>query len=67
MKQPHIKENEELPDVNKMETGNLIEKEFRVIVIWMLKWLDKMFRNQAEVKNDIAEIRNTMEDFTERR
>ncbi|KAK1338661.1 hypothetical protein QTO34_019316 [Cnephaeus nilssonii] len=66
------KENMESPrkEISETEACNMTEKEFRVMVMEFIHWMDEkinnLCKNQEEIKSDIATIKNTMESFNSR-
>ena len=53
-----------------METSNLSDREFRVIIIRILKRMKKVIENvkkdQSEIKNALSEINKTLEGINSR-
>nr|KAF6360038.1 hypothetical protein mMyoMyo1_010996 [Myotis myotis] len=56
--------------LNEIETCNMSEKEFRVMVIEFINQMDEkinnLYKNREELKNGIATIKNMMESFNSR-
>ena len=53
-----------------METSNLSDREFRVIIIRILnsmkKYIEAIKKDQSEIKNAIYEVNNTREGISSR-
>ena len=64
-----MKEHNETPEteLNKIETSNLSDAEFKTLVIRMLKELTGYFnsikKNQAEIKFTLSEIKKNLQGF----
>ena len=61
---PQKKEQENSPEVDEMESSNLSDREFRVMITRiydsMKKDIETVIKNQAEINNAISEINNTL-------
>ena len=64
---PQMKTKENFPEeeLNKIETSNLLDIEFKVMIIRMFNSMKKdieiIKEDQSEIKNAISEINNTLE------
>ena len=67
-----MKEQENFPEeeLSEMEASNLSNREFRVMIIRILKIMKKdsetIKKDQSEIKNAISEINNTLEGINSR-
>ena len=66
-----MKEQENFPEeeLDKMDTSNVLDREFRVMTIRILKGLKKAItikKDQSEMKNAQSEINNTLEGIKSR-
>ena len=68
-----MKEQNKTPqkEINKMETSNVLDAEFKTLVIRMLsdftenfnsikKGMETIKKNQSEMKNPLTEMKNTL-------
>ena len=63
---PQVKEQENSPEaLDEMEASNLSDRKFRVMILGILKSMEKdietIKKDQLEIENEIPEINNTLE------
>ena len=69
---PQVKEKENTPEeeFNKMESSNLSDNEFRVMILKILnsmkKDIESIKKDQPEIKSTISKINNTLEGINSR-
>ena len=67
---PQLKEQENSPELYKMEASNLSDREFRAMIIKILNSMKKdiviIKNDQSEIKNAISETENTLEGINSR-
>ena len=68
-KRPQMKEQVNSPEeLDKMEASNLLDRDFRVMIIRifnsMKKDIETIKKDQSEIKHAISEINNTLEGKT---
>ena len=66
-----MREQENPPEeLNEMETSNLLDTEFRVMIIRILNSMKKtpetIKNDQSKLKNTVSEINNTLEGINSR-